>query len=357
MSRKDCKTIRINNDDICILHNENGTRIFNNSNHVQLNKDLIWNTGNSLDNHQEWKLTKIDGTNEDLTEISQIAEIIDIYNRLIKNSEIMKIVQHILSSSVLTHNILNLPEIVLNNQIVERLKRFKSLVEFISKYHKHKNDFSDKWKNILDTITILTNFKENIDGTSKRQLCVDLYPRREERDFEIQENQYFGSIVFIDSNSRFSFRKQESFIGIGITNKKRSSFSESHSSIPIHVFGNCLVRVVYPRHDCVDERGMFVILNKNQEENTGIGEIISFGDLIHREANSYHLVGICSLDKTEQPNTSLFLFSTSLHTSRITHPSNDFDICFVLMISLPLSYSLAQVVLQNTLLDVYKKFL
>ena len=260
-------------------------------------------------------------------------------------------VQYILSSNVLTRNILNLPEeeIELNNQVVERLKRFKSLVEFISKYHKHKNDFSDKWKNILDTITILTSFKEDIDGTSKRQLCVDLYPRTEERDFEIQENQYFGSIVFIDSNSRFSFKKKESFIGIGITNKNSSSFSESHSSIPIHVFGNCLVRVVYPRHDCVDERGMFVILNKTQEENTGIGEIISFGDLIHRGANSYHIVGICSLDKTEQSNSSLFLFSTSSHTSRITHPFNHhFNICFVLMISLPMSYSLVQVLLQNT---------
>ena len=343
-SRKDCQTIRIN-DDISILHDENGTRIFN-SDHVQLNIDSIRNTGNSLDNHQQWKLT-------------QIQDMLDIYNSLIESSEIIQIVQYILSSSVSTMNILELPkeQIEVTNQIVERLKRFKSLVEFISKYHKQKNDFSDKWKNILDIITILTNFKENIDCTSKTQLCVDLYPRTEERDFEIQENQYFGSVVFIDSNSRFSFRKQESFIGIGITNKKSSSFSESHSSIPIHVFGNFLVRVVYPRQDCVDERGMFVILNKNQKENTGIGEIISFGDLIHREVNSYHLVGICSLDKTEQSNSSLFLFSISSLTSRITHPSNDFDICFVLMISLPMSYSLVQVLLQNTPLAENKKFL
>ena len=349
-SRKECK-IRINNDDICILHNENGTRIFNNANHAQLENDLIYNVGKCLDycSHycpQERKLLFIE-------------ESISIYNRLIESSEIIQMIQYILPSSVLTLNILNHPkeEIELNNQIVERLKRFKSLVEFISEYHKHKNDFSGQWKNILDIITILTNFKENIDHTSTTHLCVDLYPRTEERDFEIQENQYFGSIVFIDSNSRFSFRKKESFIGIGITNKNSSSFSESHSSIPIHVFGNCLVRVVYPRHDCVDERGMFVILNKNQEENTGIGEIISFEDLIHREANSYHLVGICSLDKTEQPNSSLYLFSPFSHTSRITHPSNDYGTCFVLMISLPMSYSLVQMLLQNTPLVGNKKFL
>ena len=356
MSRKDCQTISVNNDDISILHEENGTRIFNNSNDVQLGIDSIWN----MDNYwQRWKLTEINYfSGGSLAEAPQIERIIYIYNKLIESSEIIQMVQYILSSSVLTLNILNLPkeQIKLNNQVVERLKRFKSLVEFISKYHKDKNGFLIKWKNILDIITILTSFQEKIDHAFKIQLCVDLKPRTEERDFEIQENQYFGSIVFIDSNSRFSFSKKESFIGIGITNKS-SSFSESHSSIPIHVFGNCLVRVVYPRHDCVDERGMFVILNKNQNENTGIGEIISFGDLIHREANSYHLVGICSLDKTEQPNSSLFLFSTSSHTSRITHPSNDFNICFVSMISLPLSYSLVQMLLQNTPLAVYEIFL
>ena len=355
-SRKDCQTIRINNEDICVLHNENGTSIFNNSNDVQLNIDSIRNTGNSLDVHQEWKLTQIEKNYERLrSERSQIRNMLDIYNSLIENSELIQMVQYILSSSVLTFNILKLPEeqIELNSQIVERLKRFKSLVEFISEYHKDKNDFLGKWKNILDIITILINFKENIDHFSKTHLCVDLYPRTEERDIEIQENQYFGSIVFIDSNSTFSFSKKENFIGIGITNKKCSS--GSHSSIPIRIFGSSLVRVVYPSNDFVDERGMFVILNKNQEENTGIGEIISFGDLIKRNANSYHLIGICSLDKTEQPKSSLFLFSTSSHTSRIKHPCNDFNICFVLMISLPMSDLLVKLLLQNTPLTVCKK--
>ena len=111
-----------------------------------------------------------------------------------------------------------------------------------------------------------------------------------------------------------------------------------------------MVQVVYPtRNDCVDERGMFVILNKNREENTGIGEIISFGDLITRESSSYHLVGICPLDKTEQANPSLFLFSTPSHTSRITHPSDDLTICFVCMISLPMNDSLVYLLLQSTL--------
>ena len=332
-------SISIDDDDICILHNENGTRIFKNSNQLI---DSMWNTGQSLDDHhQQWKLT-------------QIEHILDTYNSLIKNSDIMKMVQYILSSSsALTLNILkhSKEEIELNNQLVERLKIFMSMIEFISQYHKDKNDFLRKWKNILDIITFLADFKEN---TSKKQVCEDLYPRTEEGDFKIQENQCFGSIVFIHSNSTFSFKKQENCIGLGITNKKCFSSSESHSSIPIHVVGSSLVRVVYPSNDRVDERGMFVILNKNQEENTGIGEIISFGDLATRETNSYHLVGVCSLDKTDHSN-SLFLFSTSSHTSRITHPSNDFGICFVLMLSLPPSYSLLQMLLQNTPSAVSKK--
>ena len=110
---------------------------------MQLNIDPIWNYGNSLDIHQQWKLTEITNTYRGLTEVSQIEKIIDTYNRLIEKPEIMEMVQYILSSSNLTLNILNLPkeQIELNNQVVERLKRFKSLVEFISEYHKHRNDF------------------------------------------------------------------------------------------------------------------------------------------------------------------------------------------------------------------------
>ena len=178
-SRKDCQTISINNDDICILHNENGTR---NPNYVQLNFDSIRNTENSLDNHQEWKLTRNENSFERVIKFLQIQDILDIYNRLIENSEIIQMLQYILSSSVLTLNTLNQPkeEIELNNQIVERLKRFKSLVEFISKYHKHKNDFSGQWKNILNIITMVISFKET---TSKTQLCVQNSPLAVDKKF------------------------------------------------------------------------------------------------------------------------------------------------------------------------------
>ena len=210
----------------------------------------------------------------------------------------MQMVKYILSSSVLTLSILEYPkeEIELNNQVLERLKRFMSLVDFISKYHKDKNDFLGKWKHLFNIISIVENSK---DIDHQNHICVDLYPGTEEGDFKIRENQWFGSIVFIDSTSKFSFEKKDKCIGLGITNKKPCPFSDLHSTIPISIFGSSLVQVVYPRnYNCVDERGMFVILNKNQEENSGIGEIISFGDLISREPNSYHLVGICSLDKT-----------------------------------------------------------
>ena len=261
---------------------------------------------------------------------------------LIESSCLIQMVQYILSSSVLTLNILkhSKEEIELNNQLLHRLERFMALVHFISKYHKNKNDFLGEWKPIFDIITKLTSFKNNYLSTC--HISVDLHMRTEEEDLFIQENQYFGSIVFIDSNSTFSFKRDDKSIGFGITNGQSCGLSGSHSRIPINIFGSSLVRVVYPSNENVDERGMFVILNKDQKEHPGIGEIISFGDLITREANSYHLVGICSLDKTEQTNPSLFLFSTSSLTSRIRY-------CFVSMISLPMSDSLVHLLLQSTL--------
>ena len=251
-----------------------------------------------------------------------------------------------LSSSILTRNILTHPEeeSERNNQVLEQLERFMSLVEFISKYHKNKNDFLGKWKHIFDIVSVLTNVK---DIDLKSHIFVDLHLETDEGDNYIQENQCFGSIVFIDPNFKFSFEKKDKCIGIGITNKKSYIFGDAHETIPINILGSSLVRVVYPTNEFVDERGMFVILDKNQEENSGIGEIISFGDLITRDADSYELVGICSLDKTEQPN-SLFLFSTSSRSSRIRFPSNDNNICFVCMVSLPMSDALVELLLQNT---------
>ena len=336
--REGSGTIRITNRNICILHNlENGTCIFNSEN-VKLNiEKLLWYT-RYIGNQQDWK----------------ISQIRDIYNYEIESSDLIQMVQYILSSSVLTLNILKHPkeEIELNNQVLHRLERFVSLVHFISKFHKNKNDFLGKWKHIFNIITKLTSFKDNYHSTC--HISVDLHMRTEEEDLFIQENQYFGSIVFIDSNSTFSFKGDDKSIGFGITNGQSCDLSGSHSRIPINIFGSSLVRVVYPSNENVDERGMFVILNKDQKEHQGIGEIISFEELITREANSYHLVGICSLDKTEQPNPSLFLFSTSSLTSRITHPSNHIRICFVLMISLPMSDSLVHLLLQSTPLHFNK---
>ena len=341
ISREDSGTIRITDGNICVLHNvENGTCIFN-SEIVELNiEELLRNTSYSLGNQQEWK----------------ISQIRNIYNGLIASSEWLQMVQYILSSTVLTLIILKHPkEIEWNNQVLHRLERFMSLVHFISKYHKNKNDFLAKWKPIFDIITKLTRVKDNYHSTC--HISVDLHMRTEEEDLFIQENQYFGSIVFIDSNSKFSFKGDDKSIGFGITNGQSCGLSGSHSRIPINIFGSSLVRVVYPSNENIDERGMFVILNKHQNEHPGIGEIISFEELITRKANSYHIVGICSLDKTEQPNPSLFLFSTSSLTSRITHSSDHIRICFVLMISLPMSDSLAHLLLQSTPLHFNKALL
>ena len=322
-------TTCINNGNISILFDENGIRIINTSKSVQLNMDSIPQKEKDWSNEEEW----------------QIIRILEIYNTVIENKDLICLLQYILSSSILTQNILQHPkEIELNNHVLDQLKRFMTLVNFISTYHKDKNGFLGQWKIIFDIITEMTT---DIYHASLSSFCIDLHPRIEETDACIQENQHFGTIVFIDSDAKFSTKKSDEFIGIGVTNKS-CSFSSTQSKIPINVFGSSLVRVVYPTNNYVDERGMFVILNKNQEENTGIGEIISFGDLINREANSFHLIGICSLDKTEQPN-SLFLYSTSSNTPqiRIRHPSSDTIICSVLMIFLPLRDSLVNLFLHS----------
>ena len=311
----------INNGNISILFDENGISITNTASRViQLNKnpfDLL--SKMIMSNGKCWWKTKRN-------------KVLCFYNEFIRNGELIRMVNCVLSSSVSTQNILQQLE---NNQGLKRLERFMELINFISTFHKDENAFLDKWKNISDFITKMRKFND-IHHSS-----VDLRPLKEET--YIQENHCSGKIVFIYSDSTFSFKQQQDkFIGIGITCK---SCNNSPSLTSIHVFGSSLVQVVYPTNDYVDERGMFVILNKNQEENIGIGEIIAFGDLITREANSYQIVGICSLDKKE-----LFLCQTSSITSRILgYHSNHSDNCFVLMISLPMSDSLVHLFLQSTL--------
>ena len=174
MSRKDSRTFSINDRKVCILHNENGTRIFNIFRTVQLDvEELMRKTKKSLGNQKEWQLT----------------QITDIYNDLIENSELVLMVQYILSSSVLTLNILNhtKEEIELNNQALHRLERFISLVDLISSYHKDKNAFLGKWKFFFDIATILINFK-NIYHLNRHHICMDLYPRNEEREIFMRKD-------------------------------------------------------------------------------------------------------------------------------------------------------------------------
>ena len=186
------RTIRVNNGNICILHNKIGTSIFNSKN-VKLDiKVLLDKTRKYLGNQHEWKLTQIK----------------DIYNGLLEGSELIQMIQYILSSSVLTLNTLNHPkeEIELNNQVLEGLERFMALVKLIATYHKDENDFLGKWKPIFDIISLLTNFKDINHSTI--YICVDLYPKAEEAYTLNKENQCFGSIVFIDLNTKFSFKKK-----------------------------------------------------------------------------------------------------------------------------------------------------
>ena len=171
-----------------------------------------------------------------------------------------------------------------------------------------------------------------------------------ERSEELNNDQE-GSIVFVDYDARFSFQKTKESISFGII-----CGSEKENKYPISIFGNNLVRVFVPKvYQRVDERGMFVIIpNESNKENIGVGEIISFTDMCTRESNSYYIVGLTTLDlSSNTPSLYLYSLNEEEKMKRIHFPIEDVDkqdeneICFVSMISFPMSDSLLDLFIPN----------
>ena len=169
--------------------------------------------------------------------------------------------------------------------------------------------------------------------------------------YTLLNNDKEGSIDFVDYDERFSFQKTKESISFGII-----CGSEKENKYPISIFGNNLVRVFVPKaYQRVDERGMFVIIpNESNKENIGVGEIISFTDMCTRESNSYYIVGLTTLDlSSNTPSLYLYSLDEEENKKRIHFPMEDVDkkeenkmkdqeneICFVSMISFPMSDSL-----------------
>ena len=245
-----------------------------------------------------------------------------------------------LSSGALLFQFLNLPkEHVMNiEKSLKQLETFIQIVYKVSEKQEDKYQFLRNWYHVFKIFNMLTNFK--LSSNSNSHLSTNFKALDGN-----QDEQYFspGKIVFVDSYKQFSFQKTDQSISVGII----CGSQNSKNIFPICIFGSCLVRVFVPKQiQSIDERGMFVILNKNisnsNKENIGIGEIISFGEMIIRESNSYEIAGICALGKLgASESKSLYLYSSfSENTESIPFPiTNEVygEICFVLMVSLPMS--------------------
>ena len=255
--------------------------------------------------------------------------------------DLEKLVGFILSSGVLLRQYLKFPERHVMNikKGLEQLEKFFQFVHGISE--KNERLFLQIWYHPFKIFNMLTNFKPSSNSNSYLSMNF-----KNNASYGKEDEQYYtqGRIVFVDSDKQFSFQKTDQSISMGII----CGSQISKNIFPICIFGSCLVRVFVPNQiQSIDKRGMFVILNKNTDEtnkeNIGTGEIISFGEMITRESNSYDIVGICALGKLKgSESKSLYLYSSFGKNEEripfpITNEIHDEEICFVLMISLPMS--------------------
>ena len=281
-----------------------------------------------------------------------------------KQGNLKELVEFILSSGVLLFQFITLPEEHLQNikRVLNQLEIFRQIVFVVSETQGDKSQLLKNWSQLFKIFNFLIHF-ENVYSNSNSHLSMNLKEKhfdetmKKENQKEEEEHYGRGRIVFVDSDKKFSFHKTDESISMGII---CGALETPNNTFSINIFGSCLVQVFTPKQiQSVDERGMFVILNKNineetNKQNTGIGEIISFGSMSERESNSYDLVGICALDKSSSESTSLFLFSQydEENKERIHFPihnesDNEEETCFVLMISLPMSRSLLDLFTQT----------
>ena len=281
----------------------------------------------------------------------------EIYSACTAQGNLKELVEFILSSGVLLFQFITLPEEHLwdINKVLNQLEIFRQIVFVVSEAQGDKSQFLQNWSQLFKIFNFLIHFK-HLYSNSNSHVSMNLKEKhfdetmKKENKKEEEEHYGRGRIVFVDSDKKFSFHKTDESISMGII---CGALETPNNTFSINIFGSCFVQVFTPKQiQSVDERGMFVILNKNineetNKQNIGIGEIISFGSMSERECNSYDLIGICALDKSSSDSTSLFLYSQydEENEKRIHFPiqnesDNEKESCFVLMISLPMSKSL-----------------
>ena len=277
-----------------------------------------------------------------------------IYEMCTKQGNLKEMLEFILSSGVLLFRFITLPLEHLQNikRVLNQLEIFRQIVFIVSEAQGDNSQFLQNWSQLFKIFNFLIHFKHLYSNSNLLMNLQENHFGETMKENNKEEGEYYGRgrIVFVDSDKKFSFHKTDESISMGII---CGALETPNNTFSINIFGSCLVQVFTPKQiQSVDERGMFVILNKNineetNKQNIGIGEIISFGSMSERESNSYDLAGICALDKSSSDSTSLFLYSQydEENKERIHFPiqnesDNEKESCFVLMISLPMSRSL-----------------
>ena len=206
---------------------------------------------------------------------------------------------------------------------------------------------SFNWNRMCFWFKVL-NLKYIHDHKINAHISMNLQTTNKNKNFE-----KLGSIVFIDSEWKYSYLNKNNEnppFSIGIICEENEETIHLHHErnddknddvTSISIFGCTLVRVFVPtKYKSIDKRGMFVIVNSHctEEDNIGVGEIISFGDLHLRDSDSYHIVGCCTLDDF----SNIILCSCEEENTLIPFPLHDNffvrdNICFVSMVSLPMT--------------------
>ena len=241
--------------------------------------------------------------------------------------QIFKFLKKSLSSNILTSHLLN----HLSDTTRKLLMEFVDFVDKLPENQIH----SIKRFTIFDVFGFLINFRFIYHNYNfNTHFGVFLSPRKTNSN---------GLIVFIDKNLKFSFTpSDEVFTDYTVGVIWAADNSDETDESLISIFGSTLVQVFLPSNQTtIDERGMFVVISSDSSrEAEGVGEIISFGELITRKANSYHLVGVCNFDKL-----SLVLYSDHMSKERISFPIDENvkdPICFVSITLFSMSDSLLE---------------
>ena len=239
------------------------------------------------------------------------------------HNEQAEMLKYYLSTNILTLHLLHHSSRVHDNQILHKLS--EGLLGFIENLSLNQIHFIKKMQ-IFDTLIFLINYKYIChNSNSNSNYSAHLISKESD-----SRSNNIGSIVYIDEDLKYSFSKV----------KKPIAFGVMYQNL-ISILGSTLVQVFLPKkYQSIDKRGMFVILTSNSE---GVGKIISFEDLIARNADSYHLVGVCNLEKSFSNSNvpeNILLYSDHLGIERISFPigyKRQDTICFVSITLLSMS--------------------